>query len=95
MYKIVLDDRTKEDIKALRKEKKAVLEAFEEKLRQLEKQPKCHKTLTGQLAGFRKAKFKSNFRIVYSTNDKAKSVLIIAVGHRETIYDIVMKRLQG
>ncbi len=94
MYELLLDDYVKEDIKALRKEKKAVLKALEDKLKQLQHKPKSFKELRHQLKGFRKAKFKKHFRIIYSVDDKSKKVSIIAIGtHQNIVYDVVKLRL--
>ncbi|HEY9687943.1 MAG TPA: type II toxin-antitoxin system RelE/ParE family toxin [Coleofasciculaceae cyanobacterium] len=91
-YKIAFDERVKDDIKDLKREKKAVRVAFDEMLDRLEKRPSSYGQLDSRLSGLRKAKFKKIFRIIYALDERTQTVYIIAVGKRsQDEYDIYNK----
>lgn len=97
-YELEIDDLVKADIRLLRFEKKAVVEEFEETLDNVQKRPKSYGRLDAKLKGYRKAKFKKIFRIIYSIDERAKRVILLIVGKRtkdeHDVYQRLSLRLQ-
>ena len=67
-----------------------ILDAFVTKLR---RSPVAYsKALSGSLKNFRSMRVGS-YRVVFSVEEEIITVHVIAIGHREDIYDFVKKRL--
>jgi addiction module RelE/StbE family toxin len=94
-YELIFDDFSKFDLKAIHKAPKKIKADIETALHRLRTNPKCFKQLSGALSGFRKAKTKGNYRIVYSVEDNPPQVLILVIGERATVYDTAMSRLEN
>jgi mRNA interferase RelE/StbE len=60
-------------------------------LRGLAADPELGEPLHGDLAGLRKFRVR-RYRVVYSTDRRARVVRIFAVGHRRGIYDQAVER---
>ena len=63
-------------------------------VRALADNPHLGEPLVRELEGFWKYRVK-RFRIVYSIHAKRKEVRLLAVGHRRTIYEDVVKQYVG
>ena len=59
-------------------------------LKKLYENPYLGKTLRDQLINFRSLKMK-RYRVIYQIDNRNKEVIILAIGHRRDIYEIVTK----
>lgn len=55
--------------------------------------PECGEPLKGELDGLRKYRVR-RFRIVYALERKARIIRMMAVGHRQTVYEELTERLR-
>jgi mRNA interferase RelE/StbE len=55
--------------------------------------PECGEPLLRELDGLRKYRVR-RFRIVYSIDGKARTIRLMAVGHRQSIYEELTARLR-
>ncbi len=63
-------------------------------IRAIAADPDCGEPLQRELAAYRKFKVR-RFRIIYAINRRQRTVRIVAVGSRQTIYEDLAERLKG
>jgi mRNA interferase RelE/StbE len=56
--------------------------------------PSCGVALVRELRGFMKYRVR-RFRIVYAVDKKTRTIRLVAVGHRQTIYEQLAERLRS
>jgi len=83
MYEVRLETFAKRFLKKLKdnQDKKRIIK----KLRELEKNPKLGKPLTGNLSGLWSLRF-GKFRALYQIRRGELLVLILDIGHRKSVY---------
>jgi mRNA interferase RelE/StbE len=62
-------------------------------LKGLAENPYIGKPLQNELALFRSLKLK-RFRIVYRIDDDTTTVVVVAIGHRKDIYEVILQILE-
>ena len=61
-------------------------------LKGLAENPYIGKPLKNELAPFRSLKLK-RFRVIYRTDDDNTRVVVVAIGHRKDIYEVILQIL--
>ena len=72
----------------------SVKRGVKQAIRAIAADPDCGEPLQRELAAYRKYKVR-RFRIVYAIDRRRRTVRILAVGPRSTIYEEVAERLRG
>lgn len=62
-------------------------------VRAIASDPECGEPLRRELEGLRKFRVR-RFRIVYAIDHKARTIRLMAVGHRQSIYEELSDRLR-
>ena len=57
-------------------------------LKELYKSPYMGKSLQNELINFRSLKMK-RYRIIYQFDDRDKTIIVYAIGHRRDIYEVI------
>ena len=82
-YKIEFDSRVESKIKKLDKHERALLFKVMEKIAE---DPLRGKPLRYSLKGLRRVVFK-HYRVIYKILEEEKTVFIVEIAHRESIYE--------
>ena len=81
-------NKTKPFLKDLKKHRKnnQLLKELKKAIERLEEDPKFGGTLSGNLYGKRSTRLTKKIRLIFKIEDKEKTVFLIALDHRESIY---------
>ena len=83
MYELRIYKKAEREIKkAIKVQQAAIVEALSE----IQEFPLSGKPLERELSG-RFSYRVGNFRIIYKVNEKTKTIFIVTVGHRSTVYN--------
>jgi len=90
MYRVKLTTSAAETFNSLPPEVKKQIKAA---LKELYKTPHLGKSLQNELASFRSLKIK-RFRCIYQIDDRTKTLIVYAIGHRRDIYEVITELIR-
>ena len=89
-YSLKYTKTFKKQIDRLKKKGKALMEELMKKVKKLQDVPHSGKLLKYQLSYYRSLRIKKKYRLVYVVDENENSVILVAFGHREEIYKLML-----
>lgn len=90
MYRVKLTPSAAEILNSLPPDVKKQVKTA---LKELYQNPHLGKLLQNDLDGFRSLKIK-RFRCIYQIDDRTKTLIVYAIGHRRDIYEVITERIR-
>ena len=85
-YRVEVTREFEKEFKSLTKKNKRFSESILKAIDQIRRNPEIGKPLSGPLAGKRSKRVESVFRIIYKVDGERKTVILLTVKHRKTVY---------
>lgn len=89
MYSVRYSLLFEKKIRELKKDK-PLADELKKKIEKLLSDPFMGKPLQYQLANCRSVRVKEKYRLIYKINDECKEVLLLAFGHRKSVYEFTI-----
>ncbi|MDY6864476.1 MAG: type II toxin-antitoxin system RelE/ParE family toxin [Halobacteriota archaeon] len=91
-YSLKYTKTFKKQIDRLKKKDKALMEELMKKVKKLQDVPHSGKLLKYQLSyyRYRSLRIKKKYRLVYVVDENENTVILVAFGHREEIYKLML-----
>lgn len=85
-WKIITTERFSQESKKLIKNKQ-FFDALDKKIKRLCFDPNIGSFLSGSLHGYKSIRLLNKYRIIYRTDEKIKTIYLIAIDHRKHNYE--------
>ena len=80
----------KQEIERIKKKDKTLMEELMKKVKKLQDMPHAGKPLKYRLSHYRSLRVKGKYRLVYRVDENESMVTLVAFGHREEIYKLML-----
>ncbi len=80
----------KKQIERVKKKDKALMEELAKKVKKLQDVPYSGKPLKYRLSHYRSLRIKGKYRLIYMVDENESEVILVAFGHREEIYKLML-----
>ncbi len=89
MYKVSRTNLFEKKVKEFRKDKELV-EELAKKIEKLLSDPFTGKPLQHHLSNYRSVRVRGKYRLIYKINENDKEIILVAFGHRKSVYDFMV-----